>query len=438
MYIYIQFVVLLFNILYAYKKTGSVLAPSFMLNGGMCVASFLAILFYKDWDMQDMLFDTFIIITGGCSLFTIVSTNIINKKRCRLLTNFEDDIYSFKQLFRTDNLQHFLIVCVILQTLVAILKIHYYRLSFGGSLELSELLFASRMNFFDEDSIQVFPFWFRNIMQLFTSLSLFLYLLFIYSILTNTSLRLKILIWANIILQMVSSIFDGARGGVASSIALLAFVSLHKYFIFKGSRKLNFKYFLRLLIVAACIMSLLKISWEFVGRGENDNTILYEMAYYCGGEIKNLDLYMHKPYFSDGLTASTFHSLYSDFEKYFGTIPPKEVELVHNEYNGHVLGNVYTTFYDFYADGGFITVILYSLLMSIISSYIYNKANENQFLYLKAYEVVMVHILFSLFMCFFANRFYTEIITLKFLKSLLYWYLINLFFKRYIYKKGLL
>ena len=76
MYIYIQFVVLLFNILYAYKKTDSVLAPSFMLNGGMCVASFLAILFYKDWDMQDMLFDTFIIITGGCSLFTIVSTNI--------------------------------------------------------------------------------------------------------------------------------------------------------------------------------------------------------------------------------------------------------------------------------------------------------------------------------------------------------------------------
>lgn len=438
MYIYIQFLILLFNIHHAYKKTGSILVPSIILNGGMCVATFFAILFYKEWDMQNMSYDTFFIIVGGCTLFTFVSTNIIKKNQIDYEVSFKQEIQLFSQVFRVNNLNRFLKICIVLQIMVAILKIHYYRIAFGGNLELSELLFASRMNFFDEDSIKVFPFWFSNIMQLFTALSLFLYILIIYSFLTKSSVKIKILISLNIILQLVSSIFDGARGGVASSIALLAFISLHKYFVFIGSRKLKFRYILRLLIVAGCLMSLLKISSEFVGRGENDNTFIYEMAYYCGGEIKNLDLYLHNPSHSDCITANTFHSLYSDFHKYFGIIPPKVVELVHTVYNGHVLGNVYTTFYDFYADGGLFAVFLYTLIMSIISSYVYSKANDNQLLYLRVYEVIMAHILFSLFMCFFANRFYNEIITLKFLKFLLYWYLINLLFKKYYYNQEIL
>lgn len=176
MLIYWLFVILLLNLIISYKITKCIISPPIFFNIGFVVACYFAILYYKEWDMQLLRMNTFLSIALGCSFFSLMSILLIktgDKNNRSTISVFQPS-----NIFKRLRLKYFLFLCCILQILVLFLKIHFYKAAFGGYLSFSELLFASRMNFFDEDSVSVFPFWFRNVMQLFTVLNFLFYALF--------------------------------------------------------------------------------------------------------------------------------------------------------------------------------------------------------------------------------------------------------------------
>ena len=436
MLLYILFIIFILNIVASYFFQRNILAPPIAINGGFVVATYMAILFSNEWDLNQMHYSTFQVIAIGCILFTIISiiytsTHKIPKRKI--------EVENFKETFEIKKLCRLLFVCAVLQVLVASLKIHYYSIVFGNNLSLSELLFASRLNFFDSDKIEVFPFWFRNVVQLFTAAALIWYYLFSRAVLSkDKNLKVKLLLLLNIILQMVSSLFDGARGGVINSIVLFALIFILKYFQYKGKMTLNLKYIIKFFVIAVILGSLMKISGQFVGRTSNNNndedvSSLYYFAYYCGGEIKNLDLYMDHPKQSETFGEATLSSLYSSIGKYIG-VKVEGVDLPFNTYKGLPLGNVYTVFYDFYNDDKFIGVIVFTIIMALISSATFVNTQQVFRSRQTISEVMYAQMYFSLIMSFFANRFYNEVVCVPFLKNLLYWYILSILINHYIKK----
>jgi oligosaccharide repeat unit polymerase len=426
------------NIVVSYSFQRNILAPPIAINGGFVVATYMAILYSNEWDLDQMNYSTFKVLAVGCILFTIVS---IIYTKAHTIPKRKVKNENFREVFEMRRLCRLLLICAVLQTIVAYLKIHYYSIVFGNNLSLNELLFASRLNFFDSDKIEVFPFWFRNVMQLFTAAALIWYYLFSRAILSKgKNLKVKLLLLLNIILQMVSSLFDGARGGVMSSIVLFAVIFILKYFQYRGKMTLNLKYIIKFIVLAVILGSLMKISSQFVGRTSNNNnstdgdvSSLYYFAYYCGGEIKNLDIYMDHPKQSETFGEATLSSLYSSIGKYIG-VKSEVVDLPFNTYKGLPLGNVYTIFYNFYMDDRFIGVIIFTIIMAIISSATFVKTQQVLKSRQTISEVMYAQMYFSLIMSFFANRFYNEVICVPFLKNLLYWYILSFLIIHYIKK----
>ena len=99
------------------------------------------------------------------------------------------------------------------------------------------------------------------------------------------------------------------------------------------------------------------------------------------------------------------------------------------------LGNVLTTFYNFFQDGGYFGVCMFTLLMSLFASLVYSNVKKvKNPIHTNVIDVLYAKIAFSLLMCFFANRFYNEIISIMFLRYLLYCWILGFFFKKFIYK----
>lgn len=434
MLIYWLFIILVLNLIISYKATKCIISPPLFFNLGFAVACYFAILFYKEWDMQLLRMNTFLSIALGCSIFSIVSIIYIRK-------NINDDgscllNCRYSQILKRYKLKIFLILCCVLQFLVLYLKMHYYKMAFGGYLSFGELLFASRMNFFDEDSISVFPFWFRNVMQLFTVLNFCFYAL-LSNLVLSKERQNKVIIFLlliNILLQMACSLFDGARGGVASSLFCLTIIFVLRYFRWTGKSVLPMKLLSRFLLLAIVAGTFLKASAEFVGRDTNEESSMYYFAYYCGGQVKNLDIYMGHEKFSENFGDATFLGFYSELNKYIPIKVPKAAENIFSEYKGQNLGNVYTTFYNFYYDGGLWGVLFFTILMSLLASAVFVKTQRSYSQNLALSEFVYAQVCFSLFMCFFANRFYSEILCISFFKKIIYFLIISYYFNKSFFK----
>lgn len=421
---------MLLNLIISYKVTKCIISPPIFFNIGFVVACYFAILYYKEWDMQLLRMNTFLSIALGCSFFSLMSILLI--KTCDKNNRSTISVFQPSNIFKRLRLKYFLFLCCILQILVLFLKIHFYKAAFGGYLSFSELLFASRMNFIDEDSVSVFPFWFRNVMQLFTVLNFLFYALFsnLVFLREKKNRYLIVLLIVNILLQMGCSLFDGARGGVVSSLSCFILIFIMKFFQWTGRRNLPIKVLARFFVLAIFIGILMKTSAEFVGRDTKEESSLYYFAYYCGGEIKNLDIYMGNEKFSNHFGDATFLGLYSELNKYISINVPKVAENTFSEYKGLNLGNVYTTFYNFYYDGGLWGVMIFSTIMSVMSTNIFLKIRRNKTWNLSLSEFVYAQVCFSLLMCFFSNRFYTEIICVSFVKKIVYFLVVSYFFNK--------
>lgn len=115
-----------------------------------------------------------------------------------------------------------------------------------------------------------------------------------------------------------------------------------------------------------------------------------------------------------------------------------ELDLPFLRSNGYVCGNVYTTFYAYLYDFGVTGVIVLMILMGLISQVLYQKATKpskrNRRYSINLWIIVYSYVFYSLAFSFFSNKFYEGIVSIQFIKYLVFWAMVRYFVERTKFK----
>lgn len=430
-------IILICNLIITYKKLQSLIAPAILFVGGFTVAVFVAILYEKEWGMYKVHTETFWCILIGTTLFSFI--NILFNKGDVKSSHRDLSNITFEQLFKTKNLTRLLIASLFLQLYVFYTKLTTF-INYYGTSDIATLLFTIRMDGRGDDKVILFSSLFSNMNYACSCLYFFwCTIMAMYIIGKGRNKTIFFLLLLNMFMQFIKEMLGGDRGTSINSIFCFGVIFLCKYASIKKQLKIPKKYLAYIAVVAILIASSLKASALLMGREQvEESTAAYQFAVYCGAEIKNLDIWFGHPTHSDWFGQSTLSVLVGELNTKFdvGILETKYSTIdMFNTFGIFNLGNVLTTFYNFFQDGGYFGVCMFTLLMSLFASLVYSNVKKvRNPIHTNVIDVLYAKIAFSLLMCFFANRFYNEIISIMFLRYLLYCWILGFFFKKFIYK----
>ena len=435
MLVYLLFILLFLNLWIIYQKTKDVICPPFLFGSGLCVASFVELFYIKEWDLQNLEFRTFWIIIVGVYLFSITYFLLMSfqrsKKQSTISVSFDNSVVLRKSYAR---INIFLMLSVFLQLFVIYIKLKTQVAVFGSLLSFEQLLAEANASTIGERDVITYPTIYYYLAG-FCKAFFYYYSFFLVTIILDKTNKYKInlpLLIANIMLGLFLVILNGNRGSVVELLFVLIILYVSRYVLIYKHR-LSYKIFLIFCLVFLAFYSLLNVSASWMGRNisEQDFNSNYYSAVYCGSQIKNLqDMTSKSVNKKDIIGSSTLRRLYKDLG-----IKKNEIERGEFLYtNGYFMGNVYTTFYNFYDDGKMSGVVFFCLLMSIISFFSYVN-NGNSTYKLGLYDMLYAKIGFALFMSFFSCKFFEEIICVNMIRQIVYFLLSMYFINNYVLLK---
>lgn len=259
---------------------------------------------------------------------------------------------------------------------------------------------------------------------------------FIYVIVNNFIYQKRIDI-LNIIIVLLCSIMS-CLSGTRTYIFYYIFIAIVFYLMKKikkdGIKNTINKKFIKYIVIIAFVflITFLPLA-KLLGRNTNKNMIDY-ISTYCGAEIKNLDIFLQQENYEKENNiwgSQTFIYLIKTIGEKVGFTGYKsyQLDLPFQNINGYGLGNVYTTFYPYIYDFGYIGEFVLVCIMAIISQLSYEIANK-----VKANNKPRISILIygliscTLILSFFSNKFYEVIFSMNFIKYILVWIVCNYFF----------
>ena len=120
---------------------------------------------------------------------------------------------------------------------------------------------------------------------------------------------------------------------------------------------------------------------------------------------------------------------FNGFEDYKLDLPFRSV-------NNLDLGNVYTTFYPYIYDFGYIGEFILVLIMAIISQVVFEFTKDTKTMECPSLSILTYsNIVNCLILSFFSNKFYENIISISMLKNIVFWWLFSLFLCKINYKE---
>lgn len=238
-------------------------------------------------------------------------------------------------------------------------------------------------------------------------------------------------------LTLVMSISNGKRGElVALSVTLVVYTLL----VLKKnkSRKLSRRVYFIMLLMLVAVAFLFQPIATMMGRDSDLFEPLEYFSIYLGAPILNLNTSIMRGGFSHPTFLSeTFHSLYTAIGENFGVdaFVYTTDRIFWASPNGKRVGNVATTFYDFYHDCGFAGVVVLSFLMGFIIHSLYRKFKYNKQSNKMLSTMVFSYMLWMVARSFFANSFY-DWFTLSTIITLLIWWFISVTIPKIGLRKG--
>lgn len=237
-----------------------------------------------------------------------------------------------------------------------------------------------------------------------------------------------------IILLIVQLILGGGRSSLFQVITMAIIIVYFSYIRSKSSRK-KLKKFTRKYILYIAIFAIVIIATSNLVRDVGGLDLKNYVFLYTAGSIVNLDIFLQKYYITlfKGISTMfgryTFTGVYSELSPYLnltGVNNFSSINVFQYSPNGHLLGNVYTTFYAFIYDFGYFGVIPLFLIICLYYVPTYfkckYKSSNTKFdfsLYIFAY-------LYNNFiMLEFSNRFYENVVNLHFLNFVIISWLID-------------
>lgn len=422
--IFILDIILIINILIAYKAFKNYIAPPVLLGSGMLIASLVATCYYSEWKMYQMLPDSVLAIGLGTLLYTITAI-FCNKKQIIKIT-------AIPQLnVRRINLT---LTFIVLFTFVnCLLKYKYYKQTFGFSLSFSELLFAARIDSWSGENLLVFPkyvYWLSYISEFSLYISSWI-LAFILIYSKQKYKKTQFLVVLHLLLVSFEGILSGAKGAIISPFFRFALIYFLMYISCHNMKRLSNRTLFKMLCVLVVFIMSFKSLSTFIGRQTDDTNNTSMLAEYCGAEIKNFDIYMHgkdgnKPgkYFGEYTFANYYRETKANFQKDNGAF---------QKVGNFELGNVYTQYFQFHIDFGMIGVFVMSILLSLISMFIYNKGKSKSNK-INCFMLIYSSIAFPILMGFFSSQFTELVFTPYFVKFVIILFVITALTNKYLLK----
>ena len=412
-------VLLLVNYL-ANKK--ELIAPSFVFVASFIFSVVWAIAFYDEWNLSTFSFKTLLVIFGGCIIFTLSSSltkaiiNIINKKN--------DNKYKIRLISIDVTIKSLTILFILFSTIMTLRSV-INAVGYSWSNLFDAIEKFDHLSKFSNQNIGIGKI--TNILRIIANALTYWYL---YILINNIIIRKKIdtLSLIIVIFGMLSSMAIGGRNNtinvVIAGVAIL-FMLLYKS---KGfNLRLSKKAKVAIVLIPALVLVTFPKLTNLVGR-EVNTTSTYYLAIYCGADIKNLDLFLEeydRERYADK-NNMTFINLNNWLGPKLGYTEPYKYDLPFRRINEYSLGNVYTTFYAYIYDYGFLGLIVLVALMAIILQYVYEKAKRTELSSAPNIWILIYGYMFSsIVLAFFSNKFYEQNFNISFIYNIVLWLIFN-------------
>ena len=162
------------------------------------------------------------------------------------------------------------------------------------------------------------------------------------------------------------------------------------------------------------------MSKSLVGRtSQNEKLNIADYtAYYCGSEIIELDQYLQDPIPADSIWGKeTFYNLNQFLSKFDGlNIPAYPIHLEFRPVVAGYLANTYTFLRSYHHDFGMIGVFVLHGICMLFLSIFYELVKKSR----KGYRGILIFsfIYYTVVMSFFADRFFSNLVSMNFAKSI--------------------
>lgn len=404
------------------------ISPSVVFSGVFAFSTFWLILYAEKWNLNLGL-NTFSVIVVGNIIFSFV---------CKIINSFykkskkSEEIIEEKLMYeiKIDALK--LNVFLTFSVLMLFLTLYFTIRAVNGSFSnIGSALYTYRnLTAYKGESVNM-PFIVEMLGGVLHASSYWFMYVLINNYMVNKKINIKILLI--ILLSALSSTLDGSRGAIINSI--LANIPL--FYLIKNKDN-NYKSHLKLknimviTILAILLLSSLKWTATLLGRNDiNDIDTTDYIAMYVGAEIKNLDTYLNgKTFIETKIGIHTFRTIYEIFSKVANKNWEMDVIPIYRTINGYNLGNVYTIFFDFICDLGYLGILLFTSIMAIVSQILFEKSktvkpSKNT---VPISTIMYSYIFGGIVFAFFGNKFFPQVFSISFIKYVILWYLYNAFF----------
>ncbi len=412
-----------------YLSAGDYMAPPFLLCAFFAISELSAIAMKNSWNIS---------ITIGTVVFIMIG--IISFCLGYYFTWFN---IKTNKIYRKVNYINIKTIYLIIYNISAVVILYFFvkalRSEFGNSnwtTLMEKYRFATvyadqtKKSIYMSSVIVDLKFIINNLSYLFG------YILINNYVITNKwDFRLII----SIAFGLISTLMGASRFDL---IRIPIYIIFIYYLLRLRTNTLTHKKSMRLLVkyicIAFCFVIIFGVSSSFVGRTRNEG-ILYYIAHYLSTPTLNFNDYLKNPVESSTLIGKeSFWGIYNFLYKLTKIDKYKyDYTLEFRQISGVGMGNVYTAFRMFYADFGIIGIVILSMLQGIIFALFYKLIKYDiklKILKIHIFKksliefriIIYAMILHSVILMFFADWFYSQVLSWYQIKSFICIYILKL------------
>lgn len=179
-----------------------------------------------------------------------------------------------------------------------------------------------------------------------------------------------------------------------------------------------------MIISVICFGAVFVLMFQMLSFGRSGSLSFFEyLSIYLGAPISNLNHYLQLENLGGSIPFGrmTFYCLYTYIGLKFGiTEWQYNFDLPFLSSNGFSMGNVYTTYYSFLYDFGYVGLIVLVVVMATISQFVYEKARRGTGKFQDLWILFSAFISYQLIFSFFSDKFYEEIVSPGFITMSVY------------------
>lgn len=409
-----------------------ILRPEILYIAGFLASAFLALFYVKKWSL-DLSNQTFGVLIGGAALFLVTSIYMyalltsVRKKTTSPRKGMPKS-YAVCDDFYAPHIEKWKLVLFIVFQALVLLWIIKVLLKEGNTSQLSEAIYYYRYTTTFTDEVIHLP----GLLVLSRGFCIaagyvWVYL-FVLEILNKRRRNFWLLI-INLIFCCIINMMFGSRTGIMQ----LFFAGMIQYYMIIGKRngwktKFKIKSVIYAIIIVMVMIGSFQMLGGIIGRGSTTNFSDY-IAKYLSAEIKNLDTYIRRHNFGSQIEKNqTFIYAINHFARKFGKPSWRhQLDLPFLKVNGFNLGNVYTAYYAYLYDYGYMGVVFCTILMAAISQILFYKAAYKKEKTISLYIIIYSYIGFAILFSFFSNKFYEMVFNITFVQYIIFWCIIKIF-----------